>query len=67
MGFNLFKTFTLRWWQVGVFKLGMLALGIVIGAYWQSIFAPYAFWLAIVAVVALAYITVIWWRQPRRA
>ena len=24
---NLFKTFTLKWWQGSLFKLGMLALG----------------------------------------
>jgi hypothetical protein len=30
---NLFKTITLKWWQTGVFKWGMLAVGIAVGAY----------------------------------
>ena len=29
---NLFKTFTLTWWQAGIFKVGLLALGIAVGA-----------------------------------
>lgn len=38
---NIFKTFTLKWWQAGVFKVGMLALGISIGAYWHDVFGGY--------------------------
>ena len=30
---NIFKTFTLKWWQTAFFKWGMLALGIAIGTY----------------------------------
>jgi hypothetical protein len=30
---NLFKTLTLKWWQTGIFKAGMLALGIAVGTY----------------------------------
>ena len=36
---NLFKPVTLRWWQVGSFKISMIAVGIAIGATWPSIFA----------------------------
>ena len=50
---NLFKTFTLTWWQAGIFKVGMLALGIVIGAYWQEIFGGYLPLLIIMAAVSL--------------
>jgi hypothetical protein len=35
---NILKTFTLKWWQTGLFKFGMLALGIAIGAYWRDFF-----------------------------
>jgi hypothetical protein len=35
---NIFKTFTLKWWQTGIFKLGMLTLGIAIGMYWHALF-----------------------------
>ena len=60
---NIFKTFKLKWWQAGVFKLGMLALGIAIGTYWRDFFGPYLLILLIVAVVSLAYITYVWWKQ----
>ena len=60
---NIFKTFTLRWWQTALFKWGMLTAGITIGAYWQEFFAPYLILLITVAVVSLAYVTYAWWKQ----
>ena len=60
---NLFKTFTLKWWQGVFFKWGMLALGIAIGAYWQVFFGDYLLALILVAVVCLAYVTTVWWKQ----
>lgn len=60
---NIFKTFTLKWWQTGFFKLGMLALGIAIGAYWHAFFGDYLFILTIVAAVSLAFVSYAWWRQ----
>ncbi len=60
---NLFKTFTLRWWQASLFKISMLAAGIAIGAYWSSFFLSFLGALIVVAVVAGTYVTIIWWRQ----
>jgi hypothetical protein len=60
---NIFKTFTLRWWQAGVFKVGMLALGIAVGAYWYDFFGGYLPGLIAVAAASLAYITYAWWKQ----
>jgi hypothetical protein len=60
---NVFKTFTLKWWQAGLFKSGMLALGIAIGTYWHDFFGDYLLILIIVAVVSLAYVTYAWWKQ----
>ena len=60
---NLFKTFTLKWWQAGLFKWGMLALGIAIGTYWHDFFAGYLLVLIVVAAVSLAYVTYAWWKQ----
>jgi len=51
------------WWQAGVFKLGMLALGIAIGTYWSDVFGAYLLTLIIVAAVSLAYTTYVWWKQ----
>jgi hypothetical protein len=60
---NIFKTFTLKWWQTGLFKLGMVTLGIAIGTYWQALFGGYLVILTIVAAVSLAYISYLWWKQ----
>lgn len=60
---NIFKTFTLKWWQTGLLKLGMLALGIAIGAYWHDVVGGYLLILIAVAAVSLAYVTYLWWKQ----
>jgi hypothetical protein len=60
---NVFKTFTLKWWQTGLFKLGMLALGIAIGTYWRDFFGGYLFVLIVVTAVSLTYVAYIWWKQ----
>jgi hypothetical protein len=60
---NLFKTFTLQWWQTSLFKVGMLALGILLGAYWHEFFGGYLLILLVAAAASLAYVTYIWWKQ----
>jgi hypothetical protein len=60
---NIFKTFTLKWWQTGLLKLGMLTLGIAIGAYWHDVVGGYLLILIAVAAVSLAYVTYLWWKQ----
>jgi len=60
---KFFKTFTLKWWQTGLFKLGMLTLGIAIGAYWHALFGGYLVILVILAAVSLAYISYLWSKQ----
>ena len=60
---NLCKTFTLKWWQAGLFKWGMLALGIAIGTYWHDFFGGYLPLLIVVAAISLSYLTYVWWKQ----
>ncbi len=60
---NLFKTFTLKWWQAASFKVGMLAIGIAIGTQWHEVFDSYVLVLVIVAVASLAYVTYEWCKQ----
>ena len=51
-----FKSYTFTWWQIGIFKLALLSIGIAIGAYWYEFFKTYLVPLIIIAVVAGAYI-----------
>lgn len=60
---NIFKTFTLKWWQTSLFKLGMLALGVAIGTYWHVVFGGYLLILIVVAALSLAYVSYVWWKQ----
>ena len=38
---KIFKSYTYKWWQMGIFKLSLLCFGVAIGAYWQDVFLPY--------------------------
>jgi len=60
---NIFKTFTLKWWQGGLFKWSLLSLGIVVGAAWPAVFNPWRTELLLLFVITTAYITRIWWKQ----
>jgi len=60
---NLFKTFSLTWWQAASFKAGLLATGIVIGTYWHDLFSSYLLILIVIAAVSLAYVTYVWAKQ----
>jgi hypothetical protein len=60
---RVFKTLTLQWWQAGLFKWGMFALGIAVGAYWHVFFGGYLIVLIILAVASLTYIAYVWWKQ----
>jgi hypothetical protein len=60
---NIFKTFTLKWWQGALFKLGVWCLGIAVGAYWYSFFGGLLVPLLVVGVICLGYVTYIWAKQ----
>jgi len=53
----------LKWWQGGIFKWGILAAGIAVGACWPETFGSYLPELVILAVVSLTYVSFVWWKQ----
>jgi hypothetical protein len=56
---KLFGSYTYTWWQMGVFKLALLAIGMIGGAYFAS-FVINALWVFIaIAVISSAYIIAI--------
>jgi hypothetical protein len=56
---KLFGSYTYTWWQMGVFKLSLLAIGLLVGAYFASAVMS-AFWVLLtIAVISSAYIIVI--------
>jgi hypothetical protein len=60
---NFFKSFTLTWWQVSLFKVSMLALGLALGVTWPGVFVPWLPMLWVVFALAAGYVTLVWLRQ----
>ena len=63
MNINIFKTFTLFWWQVSVFKIGLASVGILLALYFPKFFKGLKpVWWAL-AVFSISYIAIIWLPQ----
>lgn len=62
---NPFKSYTYAWWQIGIFKLALLAIGAAGGAYWHEFFGSYLTALIVVAVVASLYTMYVSFSQLR--
>lgn len=60
---NFLRDYKYTWWQIGIFKITMLTLGILIGSNWPEVFQGY--WAALLAiwVVTLIYINYISFKQ----
>ncbi len=63
---HLFRAYTYTWWQIGIFKLGLLAVGAAIGAYWHEFFRTNLTALILVAIIASAYVLFISLKQLER-
>ncbi len=59
----LTKDTTLTWWQLGILKIAVLAIGIVIGANWSEVFVPQTVPLLIGGVVLSLYLGFVWFKR----
>lgn len=60
---NIFKSFTMKWWQVGLFKLALASFGIILGVYFQEFFLEWIVLVAVIFALSTLYISKIWWKQ----
>ena len=60
---NPFKSFCLTWWQAGLWKIGVVSFGLLIGANWPKVFAPRSGWLLAMAALAGGYAGIVWLGQ----
>jgi hypothetical protein len=60
---NIFKNFTLKWWQAGIFKLVQLFLGIVIGSTWPELFRGWIPFLFPLFLISGGYVGYLWLKQ----
>jgi hypothetical protein len=60
---NPFKSYTFTWWQIAVFKLALLAIGVAIGAYWHELFSGNLAVLVVIAALCSAYVAYVTLKQ----
>jgi hypothetical protein len=63
MPMNIFRNYAFTWWQVGIFKLALLSLGVAIGSYFSDLFLPYFSILIILGLVLGGYIAFVSFQQ----
>jgi len=49
---KIFKSYTFVWWQIGILKIALLAIGAIIGSYWHNFFRDNLITLIVIAVIA---------------
>jgi len=50
---NIFKSTTLKWWQVGIFKLTAFSAALLIATYWPAILGLTTLWWIVFVVCAV--------------
>ena len=60
---TFFKDFTFAWWQLSLFKLSMVALGLAVGSTWPEVFARWRDPLFVLFVVPAFYMSYVWLKQ----
>ncbi len=61
--FDIFKQFTLEWWQAGIFKAALLSIGALLALYFPKPLKKLKPLLWIVAIACTLYIVVVWYGQ----
>ena len=63
-----FLTRTVSWanWQFGVLKVSMLALGIMIGAFFADLLKPYLWLVGLIFLATTIWVTIMWVRAMRK-
>jgi hypothetical protein len=60
---NPFKSFRLTWWQAGLLKLSMVALGLTVGSMWPEVFVAWRSLLLVLFVIPALFVSYVWLRQ----
>jgi hypothetical protein len=55
---KLFGSYTYTWWQMGVFKVSLLAIGMILGAFLASVVLAWLWMFVVVAVISTVYVVV---------
>ena len=60
---NIFKDFTFKWWQAGIFKVALLSIGIIIGSTWPELFRGLIPFLFLLFLISVGYLTYAWLKR----
>jgi hypothetical protein len=60
-----FRTLSFTWWQVGLLKFSLLALGLAIGSMWPAVFVRWRDVLLVLFVGPVFCVTYVWLKQLR--
>lgn len=62
---KLFTSYTYTWWQIGIFKVAMLTIGALVGAYYSEWVIENVAFVAMVAVITSMYTALVSLRQKK--
>lgn len=60
---NIFKSGTLKWWEVSLLKISVACIAVAIGATWPAVFAPYARALVVIGLTIGIYLAFVWFKK----
>ena len=60
---KFFRPITLKFWQVGIFKLSMVSIGIIIGVYFADFLKSWLPLLSAIFVLTAVYLLSVWYKQ----
>jgi len=57
---DIFHEYLIDWWQMGLMKIALIAIGIIIGAKWPKLFSrPIVCWTLFILFLVIAIYTII--------
>ena len=62
---KLFQPFTLNWWQLGLFKWGVLGCGLLLGAYFSDFVMSYSIIIGVATCACIVYITYLYFSEQK--
>ncbi|MES2135323.1 MAG: hypothetical protein V4449_03730 [Patescibacteria group bacterium] len=60
---NIFRPFTLKWWQMALLETSMISLGIIIGVYFPAFFMQWIVPVTILFVAPGLYVLGLWLKR----